>query len=222
MHEFRALCLFALKDYQQCAAALYAVLSVGPGWDWTTVIGLYPSVVVYERQLRTLEEYRREHPDAADARFVLAYQYMLGGHNESAAKELREVVKLQPDDQLSAQLLKGLTASSDDASSSEQTPTKSAVPATLANVTGNWKASRRDGATFALTLTKDNKFTWRFAQKDHKQEFGGTFTLADNYLILKASQQNTLIGQVSMEGANKMRFTLTGDNPDDPGLLFTK
>ena len=30
LHEFRALCLFALGEYQQAASPLYAVLSVGP------------------------------------------------------------------------------------------------------------------------------------------------------------------------------------------------
>ena len=36
LHEFRALVLFALGQYEQAAATLYAVLSNGPGWDWTT------------------------------------------------------------------------------------------------------------------------------------------------------------------------------------------
>src|SRR6516165_3084087 len=34
LHEFRALCLFALQRYDEAAAALYAVLTAGPGWDW--------------------------------------------------------------------------------------------------------------------------------------------------------------------------------------------
>ena len=59
LHEFRALCLFALGRYDEAAAALYAVLSVGPGWDWTTLIGLYPDVDVYTAQLRALEDYCR-------------------------------------------------------------------------------------------------------------------------------------------------------------------
>src|SRR4051794_25202839 len=52
LHEFRALCLFALRRYNEAAATLYAVLSVGPGWDWSTLIGLYPDVGVYTAQLR--------------------------------------------------------------------------------------------------------------------------------------------------------------------------
>ena len=59
MHEFRALCLFALGRYDEAAATLYAVLAVGPGWDWTTLIGLYPDVSVYTAQLRALEDYCR-------------------------------------------------------------------------------------------------------------------------------------------------------------------
>ena len=37
LHEFRGLCLFALGRYDEAAATVYAVLSVGPGWDWTTL-----------------------------------------------------------------------------------------------------------------------------------------------------------------------------------------
>ena len=61
LHEFRALCLFALGRYDEAAATLYAVLSVGPGWDWTTLISLYPSVDVYTTQLRALEDYCNGH-----------------------------------------------------------------------------------------------------------------------------------------------------------------
>ena len=37
LHEFRGLTLFALGRYKEAAAADYAVLSAGPGWDWTTL-----------------------------------------------------------------------------------------------------------------------------------------------------------------------------------------
>jgi Flp pilus assembly protein TadD len=35
LHEFRALVLFANKDFQQAAATIHSVLAVGPGWDWS-------------------------------------------------------------------------------------------------------------------------------------------------------------------------------------------
>src|SRR4029078_11677758 len=100
LHEFRALCLFALQRYDEAAAALYAVLSVGPGWNWTTLIGLYPSVDVYTRQLRALEEYARANPKSSSARFVLAYHYMTQGNNDAAAGQFRQVQALAPGDTL--------------------------------------------------------------------------------------------------------------------------
>ena len=110
LHEFRALCLFALKRYDEAAAALYAVLSVGPGWDWATLVGLYPDVATYTAQLRELEDYCRAHKDSASARFVLVYQYLTQGHTEAAVSILKDVVALKPGDALSAKLLKQLDA----------------------------------------------------------------------------------------------------------------
>ena len=108
LHEFRALCLFALKRYDEAAAALYAVLSVGPGWDWATLVGLYPDVATYTAQLRELEDYCRAHKDSASARFVLVYHYLTQGHIEAAVSILKDVVALKPGDALSAKLLKQL------------------------------------------------------------------------------------------------------------------
>ena len=53
LHEFRALALFALGQFEQAAVPLYAVLSNGPGWDWTTLAKpLIPASSVYTAQLR--------------------------------------------------------------------------------------------------------------------------------------------------------------------------
>ena len=35
VHEFFALTLFAMGDYNKAAAVTYDVLNAGPGWDWT-------------------------------------------------------------------------------------------------------------------------------------------------------------------------------------------
>ena len=108
-HEFRALVLFATRRYKEAAGAVYAVLSVGPGWDWATLAGMYPDINLYTAQLRALEQYRNDHPSAPEAHFLLAYHYMSCGHIDAAIGELREVVRLSPRDQLSAQLLTALT-----------------------------------------------------------------------------------------------------------------
>ncbi len=106
LHEFRALVLFAMRQYDQAATSLYAVLSVGPGWDWTTMAGLYPSVDAYTAQLRALEAYTREQPRSAPAHFVLAYHYLTQGYTEPAVAQLRAVAALQPNDPLTPQLIR--------------------------------------------------------------------------------------------------------------------
>ena len=105
LHEFRGLALFALHRYKEAAGTIYAVLSVGPGWDWTTLSSFYPDVDVYTEQLRALEQYVNANPNAAEARFLLAYHYMTCGHTDAAATQFKAVVQLNPKDQLSAQLL---------------------------------------------------------------------------------------------------------------------
>ncbi len=104
MHEFLSLAYFAKGKYEQAAAPLYAVLSVRPGWDWTTLSGMYADVATYTRQVRALEAYVKANPDSAQARFVLAYQYLSQGHDPEAISQLKEVARLQPGDTLSARL----------------------------------------------------------------------------------------------------------------------
>ena len=108
LHEFRALCLFALQDYKAAAATLYAVLAAGPGWDWETMRSLYGDVATYTDHLRLLEGYLKANPKSPAARFVLAYHYLVLGHQTAAIQELENVVKLLPDSQLSAEMLAAL------------------------------------------------------------------------------------------------------------------
>jgi tetratricopeptide (TPR) repeat protein len=110
LHEFRALCLFALKDYQEAAATLYVVLAAGPGWDSDTLQSLYPDIATYTEQLRALEAFTKANPKAAYANFVLAYHYLVLGHLAHAVKQLEIVVALMPDSQLAAQMLASLKA----------------------------------------------------------------------------------------------------------------
>ena len=90
LHEFRALTLFALKRYDEAAAPLYAVLSVGPGWDWTTLISLYADPETYTQQLRALESLLHPEPESAAAHFVLAYQYLTEEHAEAAVRAVED------------------------------------------------------------------------------------------------------------------------------------
>jgi tetratricopeptide (TPR) repeat protein len=230
LHEFRALVFFAMRDYQQAAAVLYAVLSAGPGWDWTTLSGMYASIATYTAQLRELEQFVRLNPDAADARFVLAYQYLAGGHPESARKQYEQVAKLQPDDQLAAQLLRlvggdptapsGIapTPDSPDAQSTGPIP-----PADIdaAKIVGKWTAKRSDGTRFLLSLTQDSSFSWRHEQGGKSQEFGGKYSVDGAILVLKRTDGAQMPGLVSMADGG-FNFKLYGGSPDDPGLDFKK
>ena len=90
LHEFRGLALFALGRYKEAAAADYAVLSAGPGWDWTTLSALYPNVEVYTEQLRALEQYAKSNPAASEAKFLLAENYLTCGYTDAAAAQLKD------------------------------------------------------------------------------------------------------------------------------------
>ena len=54
-------------------------LSVGPGWDWTTLISLYADPETYTQQLRALENYCSEHPSRRRPVSCSAYQYLTRG-----------------------------------------------------------------------------------------------------------------------------------------------
>ena len=145
MHEFRALCLFALGRYDEAAATLYAVLSVGPGWDWTTLISLYPSVDVYTTQLRALEDYCKAQRQSASGRFVLAYHYLTEGFNDAAVKMLKQVAALKPNDTLTAKLLRQLDAPKEaaataTASAAANQPDDRTTPPEGATIDGTWTA----------------------------------------------------------------------------------
>jgi hypothetical protein len=84
------------------AIPIYAVLSTGPGWDWTTTAGLYPNIDAYTQPLRALEVSCNANPRAASARFLLAALDMTQGSNDAAAGVLKQVVALPPRDTLSA------------------------------------------------------------------------------------------------------------------------
>lgn len=234
LHEFRALVLFAKGDYQQAAATINAVLAVGPGWNWETVRKIYPSVATYTNQLRALESFVKQNPQDSASRFLLAYHYMIGGHQDAAASKLSDVVRLTPDDRVAADLLQmlqapapGVTAAQASATPSPQPPAPTNRPAAAdsnidpATLVGSWTASRDDGSQFSLTLNKDGTFTWKFTQKNADQSFDGKYTVEGNVLALERKDGGSLVATVNPEGQQKFNFKLLGAPPSDPGLNFT-
>ena len=240
LHEFRALALFALRQYEAAAAGLYAVLTTGPGWDWTTMVGLYPSVEVYTPQLRALEDYVQSNPNAASARFVLAYHYLTQGFPANAATQLRQVVKLQPNDTLSATLLarldnggatpgSSLTASTPAAAGATPPPIPvpvaqpaNAVATPPGQIVGTWTAKPAPDVTITLSVDPAGKFSWRVAEKGGTRTLSGSSTFGNNILTLASDTGEPLVGKITMTDANAFTFQAGGGGSGDPGLAFTR
>jgi tetratricopeptide (TPR) repeat protein len=226
LHEFRALCQFALKQYDAAAATLYAVLSVGPGWDWSTMVGLYPDVSVYTEQLRALEDYCQANPKSAAARFVLSYHYLTEGFTDPAVTVLKQVVALMPSDTLSAKLLRQLDVPKDQ---DQPTPADAPAPAPAdttppqgASIAGTWKAHPAADTEIGLMIQPGGQFTWQVTQKGKTQQFNGTSTYGEGLLTLAQDKGPVLVGRVSWKDADHMTFRVAGDGPENPGLSFAK
>ena len=248
LHEFRALTLFAQGRYEDAASVLYAVLSVGPGWNWPTLIGLYSDPNVYTQQVRALEAFRNTHLEQAAPRFVLAYHYLAQGHEDAAIAELKSVVKNQPDDTLSVQLLTQLEkknglpltvpvpaagaaalapAGDAQAAAAALKPAgevPQAVPAKQFPLTGNWQAQPNPDTAITLTVKDDGAFTWGVAQKGKPKTITGSSTVGQTGLLTLAGQGDAgvLVGQVTWTDETHFNFKLAGGPADDQGLNFTK
>jgi tetratricopeptide (TPR) repeat protein len=226
LHEFRALVLFAAGKYDLAAGPLYAVLSVGPGWDWTTLAGLYPNIDVYTEQLRKLEAFVVANLGSPAGHFVLAYHYMTEGYNEQAADQFKQVAALSPQDTLSAQLAKQLSPPAATVAGAEATTTAqpAAAPAVKPGVlTGNWTAHPAQDTTIELRIGDDKTFTWTVNAKGKTRPITGNWSLADDVLTLaQEGQGSAMVGRVAWQADNRWSFRVIGSGPDDPGLAFSR
>jgi len=231
LHELRALIYFAQEDYQGAAGTIHSVLAVGPGWDWTTLVGMYSDVAVYTAQLRALELHVRSNPQDAGPQFLLAYQYMSCGHAESAARYLTNVVRLVPTDRVAIDLMQMLNSTIPNASNAATPPepfgnnVPRSNPSTFRSETllGTWTASRNDNSKFVLTFANDSHFSWRFTpQGQDTQSFEGTYRLENDVLSLNRNEGGTLVASLSQGSAKQFNFRLMGAPKDDQGLTFEK
>ena len=224
LHEFRALVLFAVGKYDLAAGPLYAVLSVGPGWDWTTMAGLYPNIDVYTSQLRKLEAFVTANPTSTAGRFVLAYHYLTQGHTDAAVSQLKEVVALAPQDTLSAQLVKQFSppAAAPDTAGGNDCSAPVATTAKQGNLAGNWTAHPAGDTTIDLRIGDDETFTWNVTAKGKPRQLAGKWSLTDNLLTLaQEGDAGALVGRVSWQADDKWSFRVIGTGAEDQGLLFT-
>ncbi len=221
LHQFRALVLFADRDYAPAAGTLYSVMSSGPGWDWTTMIGLYPNARIYTAQLRVLEDFCNANPGAANARFVLAYHYLTAGYGDAAAEVFRQVVAINPSDTLSAQLLASIAGTG--ANQVAQLPQVDPSQIDDQFLLGNWTATRNDGSRFQLILRNDGAYSWTYIPNGGgRQHLTGAFSVSDGMLILQQDGQPAMVGQIYPLAGNRFVFKLVGGDQYDPGLTFER
>ena len=230
VHELRGLTLFALGKYKPAAAAVYAVLSISPGWDWTTLSGLYPSVDVYTAQIRKLESFVKENASAPEGHFLLAYHYAVMGHKEAALRQWKQAADLTPNDPLVKQYVQLLSAPSGDDATAQgdgtpvATPSAPTAPAFDTNLLqGAWKASATQGTgSFELKLNADQTFEWTFTQNDKPQTVKGVYALQGNTLGMEPDTGGTLSAKVTAPADGTFSFQMIGGPDNDPGLNFHK
>jgi tetratricopeptide (TPR) repeat protein len=229
IHQFLALGLFAQGQYDQAAAPLYAVLTIGPGWNWTTLIGSYAEADTYTQQLRALEAYVKANPQSAPAHFVVGYHYLTQGHNDAAAKQFEDAARLQPSDKLSAQLAAQLQPPASQPPSSDgaapPTATASAESAPQGKLAGRWAATPAKDARVGLAINDDGNFTWTVTSSGQPAKtITGKSTFANGVLTLAGQdgQLGALAGQVAWQDDNHMTFRVLGAPQDDPGLKFER
>ena len=169
------------------------------------MIGLYPDVDVYTRQLRALESYANQSPRSASARFVLAYHYLTQGHTESAIAEFKDVRQLQPKDTLTAQLLQQLevtqeptatTAATSSSVPAEHPPATnsdngaSAHAADERNLTGTWTADAGSGTRITVSFPDAKRFIWKVTRQGKTQEIQGDRTYGEGVLTLAPTNRS--------------------------------
>jgi tetratricopeptide (TPR) repeat protein len=234
LHEFRGVTLFALHRYAEAAVPLYAVLAVGPGWDWSTFIGLYPDVSVYTEQLRALESYCNQNAGSAPARFVLAYLYLTQGHTSAALEQLKHVSALQSKDTVSANLIKQLEGTGAPAPATSGTANRAATPPAPSGLAtpvapvapgkfeGTWSSRPDQDTTITLEFPGEGKFNWKVDQKGHNRQLQGIMTAGNGLLTLAPDQGQPMVGNVTWRDESHFTFKVPGVGPDDPGLSFAR
>ena len=219
LHEFRSLVLFALKRYTESAAAIHAVLAVGPGWDAKTLSSLYPDMDTYTAHLRALEAARNQNQRDADLRLLVGYHYLTCGYPDDALNEFRQASTLQPKDSVAASLVAQLSPRD---AQPGQAPTGAAPkPVPPDAVVGNWTAAGKGTAKYSMNLRKDGTFTWAFARGSRKEEVKGVYSLEGNVLAMEPDTGGVMLAELTVK-EDTLHFKMIGGAADDPGLDFRR
>ncbi len=233
LHEFRALCLFALGRYGDAAGVLNPVLASGPGWDWATMANFYPDSETYTGQIRKLEAYVESKPDSADAHFLLGYHYMVAGFIDEAHGMFDTVTRLQPADTVAAQL-RNLAESSSPNAEDEEAPEAESLtgtpepaegvvvePIDPSDIEGSWKAASADGKAIVLALDPAGTFTWNYEGASDGKVLTGDWSIDEEGRLVLAADDVQMVADISLI-ENTLQFVLAGSPVGDPGLSFVR
>jgi len=231
-HEYRALVLFELGRYEEAAGVLHPLLASGPGWDWDTLAGFYPSTELYEKGLRRLEQ-AADQSDVAAPYFLLGYHYMVAGHLEAAYGMFGHAVSLEPSDRVAAQLRDLAEASlpteeeppapgAEDAAGITETalePLPVLPPEALA---GEWQALSAIDRSIRLALGEDGRFLWSYEGSESGEPLSGEWGIDEEGRLVLDADDVQLVGVVSLDEEGVMNFVLAGSPEADPGLDFVR
>ena len=226
LHEFNALCLFALGDYGRAAGVLNSLLAVAPGMDWTTMSSLYPNVDVYTQQLRALETYCRQ--KAGRRRIAVRARLPL---SRCGARRIRGGGPEKSGCQAAGRFGCQAIARSPNPRNDRANGRRAAGSSRRGNggrrgshddLVGKWKAER-DGNVFELTVDESGKFIWKATPKGKQPlTIDGNLTTTSDMLILESKDQGSMVGNVTPGGPNQFQFVSTGSPPGDKGLTFKR
>jgi hypothetical protein len=187
------------------------------------MVSLYPDVDTYTAQLRKLEAYLDANPNANDARFVLAYEYLTTGYKDQAKDQLAMIVKAMPNDAVSQQLYQMLTyqaPAQPQPQPEPAAPTGPKIPAE--SLVGTWKAAGPSNSAFEMTLTKDGSFTWKYSKGKKQQTVTGAYAVDQNTLAMQPPAGGVMLAQLTPQGANAVDFKMIGAPDSEAPLKFTR
>jgi tetratricopeptide (TPR) repeat protein len=221
LHEYRALCFFALGKYSDAAGVLNPVLASGPGWSWDTMIGFYNGSGAYNDQLQKLEGYAKS-SGKADGHFLLGYHYLVCGHMDKAYEQFAKASQMEPGDSISRQLAALTKDSIPDGGSDDGSEVERPAPVPVDKLVGTWTSDTGNGK-ITFTMNQGGDYTWGFKPASgDATELKGTYGLNDKGLLVLTSDDTQMVSAIDLKADGKMHFTLVGAPDGDPGLDFTK
>ena len=207
------------------------LLAAAPGMDWTTLSGLYGNVDgVHHAAARAGDVLPSRSPTTPRRHFVLAYHYLVAGHDDAAAAQLKLVVARQPEDQVAKRMLAALSpaeptsqppATAQPAAAPAAAPPAQTGPTT--DLVGVWRAER-NGDAFELSIDENSQFTWKATPKGKPPvTLTGTMTTAGNAMLAgRARTRARWPPRSSRAGRTSSSSSPPAVPPDDTGLSFQR